>query len=168
MKSSSVNTRTLSWIMVALLAVFLLAQGLPYFTYGEGETASIFGYLAMPSDYPALESHLAAGLGSFEANDIVGVCIPLQLVALVLLVLVIKFKDNPVLMGICAGWGVWGIIGYLANAALGLGGWVRSLYLVLFIASAVIGIVCVISAVAGMKRSEKEVSESGQVLVHGT
>lgn len=166
---STPNTKTVAWIVLALMVVFLAVQFFPYFSYGEGETASLAGYLAMPGDYPALEASLTEQLGSFEANDIVGAVILPQLAAVVLIILIIKFRDNTVLMGASALWGIWGIINFATNAALQLGGGVRTAILAVLAATVLLCAVAVVLKVTGMKREQNASEDAAgqkQALAH--
>lgn len=166
---TALNTRTVAWIIAALLLCSLVALALPYFSYGEGETASLLGYLAMPGDYPALEASLAEQLGSFQANDIVGAVLLPFLAAIVLFILIIKFRDNQILMGVSAAWGVWSIINYCTNAVLKLGGGTRTLLLGLFAAVTLFAVVAIAVKTLAARQTQDSTGQAvkqGNALAH--
>lgn len=168
MQKSLPNTKTLAWIIAALLIAFLVAQPLPYFTYGDGQTGSVLCYLAMPDDYPELTAHLETQIEGFTVNDIVGAAILPQIAAIILLILVIKFRDNVVVSGFTGLWGIASFIGYCASSALRLGGGTRTIFLILFAATALVSIAVVAIQVISTRKNgagQQEEMPAGQEAV---
>lgn len=166
---TSPSTKTIAWIVAALMLCFMVASFFPYYSYGEGETASLMGYLAMPGDYPALEANLNEQLGSFQANDIVGAVLLPVIAAIVLFILILKFRDNTILMGASAVWGIWGTINFMTNAALKVGGGLRTVLIAMMLAVTLLSAVAVVIKVVETRRAQEntqDTSGQGQAIAH--
>lgn len=154
-------------LVSVVMVIFLLAQGLPYYHYGEGASTSLFAYIAMPGDYPALESHLAGLVEGYSINGIVGICILLQVMAIAGMILIWRYKDNLAVMTLTGATGLTGLIGYSTNAALRLGGNVRILYYWLFAIMLVLSLYCIISKLVPLVKERKQVKAAhGKLSTH--
>lgn len=152
----TMNTRAAAWVLFAVLICFIGSLALPYFTYGEaGETASLLGYLSFPDRHSGLTESLGMQIEGYNINMLANVHVPVFLVAIVLAALLIFLRDNPILLGASAAFGVWGAIVYASNAVLKLGGWARSLQVGLLIGAAAIAVIALISQVVAARRAPR-------------
>ncbi|MDL2233299.1 hypothetical protein LJC63_06940 [Ruminococcaceae bacterium OttesenSCG-928-L11] len=156
-------SRAISIGLAVLMIAFIGLQGLPYF-YSEEGGVSIAGYLAFPTDHTATTAYLESQVEGYNINSIVGGCILLQIVAIALAILLLKFSGNAVVMGASGLWGLVGLVTYGFNAALGAGGGARTIYMVLFVVALAAGVCgAALSAVklrAGQQQNAPESSEN--------
>lgn len=148
-KLSMVITVTLTLVLL----VFLFGQGLPYFEYNSGESVSMGRYLAFPTEYPDATDAITSQIEGYNINNILLSGIVLPIAAIVLLVLLWKFKENFAVITASGAWGIWGLIGYSTNAALRLGGSTWLLYISLFIITIALSAIYIVSKINSQRES---------------
>lgn len=159
------KSKLIMGIMIAVLAVFIVCQWLPYYSNGNGEMISLASYFAFPLNHPDVTDVIAAQIPGYTINQILSTGLVIPIVAVILLILVIAFKANPIVIGACGLLGLWGIIGYAGNEALRLGNGTHTLYIVL---SCMILAAAVVYFVDMLVNRKKEGEKSEEVVLEHT
>ena len=81
-------------IALAVLMILMLALNCVGYYPTESGNYSIMGYVAMPSDYPELESFFEEHVEDFNVNDVVGTPLWVFLIGAVACVVCIVFRDH--------------------------------------------------------------------------
>lgn len=108
-------------IALAVLMILMLALNCVGYYPTESGNYSIMGYVAMPSDYPELESFFEEHVEDFNVNDVVGTPLWVFLIGAVACVVCIVFRDHAAASLAGVAWSLGGLIGYLSSAYLPLG-----------------------------------------------
>ncbi|MBQ8952614.1 MAG: hypothetical protein IJ048_00730 [Clostridia bacterium] len=119
------KTRLFNFICAALMLILLVLQFTPFWRYGDPEqTASIQGYVWMPSDHSALEKQLQADLddSSFTVEHILAMPILVMILCAVGIVFCLIKSENAFISLLPAFAGLIGAWGYAAGAAFHQGG----------------------------------------------
>lgn len=124
MKRTGLQARTgIISVLCALAALALVVlQFIPYWHFGEGASASVNGYIWMPSDHSDLTKYFEEALDEkVDINNEIGTPI-LMLVLGVATIGLCCWKPKGPLPSLCgAAQGLTGVIGYLRSPVLRLG-----------------------------------------------
>lgn len=124
-KLRNVGTQTFSLVCAVLLAVLLVLQFTPFWSFedgGEQMQVSIGSYIWFPANNDALEDYLSAQIDDHSINDIlVPPILVLVLSAVGLVLCVVKARLLPVLL-LPLACGIAGMAG-MAMPAMQLGAW---------------------------------------------
>lgn len=116
------NTRTLNYVALGLIIVSLALLFVPYWHYGEGETASVNAYVWFPGDCKALESYLSKAVtGSFSINSVVWAPALMMLLGVVAAVVCLIKPDGLFSLIASIPFAALGIFGFAGVEALRLG-----------------------------------------------
>jgi hypothetical protein len=118
--------------LAALFFLFGLAHFLPYFDCGSDEPISLARYLWLEPDNAELNSYLASNIEDYNIRSIVVSGFFLPLIGTVLAIILLVYKKNIPFTVLSFFWGIWGILGYVLNDALRLGGFPFYISIVLF------------------------------------
>lgn len=158
----TMNTQLARWVIFAVLVLFLASLALPYFAYGaEGESVSLLSYLSLPGNHGEAEAWIGTQVAGYEINDLAGPHVILFCGVIVAAILLVAMKGSIVSIAAGGAVGVWGVIAYSVNSILRLGGWARTVQMLLLAAAALVGIAAVVSAVLA-RRKESEAAVMGR------
>lgn len=139
MNTLSEKPAVLNLVLAGLMIVMMVLSCVGCYSTDSG-TYSIMGYIAMPSDYPELESFFESNVEEFNINDVVGAPLWVFLIGAVACVVCLVWRDRAAASLAAVVWSVGGLIGYISSAYLPLGNayYLHICILVLALALAVI------------------------------
>lgn len=122
MKKTRLPIRVMNIVCALLALALIVLQFIPYWHFGEGEAASISGYIWMPSDHNDLAKYFEESLGEkVDINNELGTPILVLVLGLAAAGLCC-WKPQGMLPSLCgAAQGLAGVVGYLSSPVLRLG-----------------------------------------------
>lgn len=120
MNAISEKPALLNLVLAALMIIMIVLSCVGYYETDSG-TYSIMGYIAMPSDYPELESFFESSVEEFNINDVIGAPLWVFLIGAIACIVCVAFRDRAAASLAAIAWSAGGLIGYISSAYLPLG-----------------------------------------------
>lgn len=154
MKTTLKNpTKSMNLICALLMALLVLLQFMPFWTV-DGETVSVMHYMGFPDEHNNLSSWLDGTVsGGFMINDLVAWFFFTVVLAIVGVVLCIKYREKALVALIPSACGIVGVLYCINEQAFRLGQtWVLQLLMyILLLALAVCNLVFMVKGLSNQE-----------------
>jgi hypothetical protein len=141
-------------VMAVLVICSMALQFVPYFRY-DGGSVSLAGYMAFPLENKDATAYLVSQNEGFVTNDIVAEFFTPLIGGIILLILLYRYRENMIVMGLSGAWGLSGMLIFALNSSLRLGGGARIANIAVFTAAAAVSAAYLIARIQSRRHSDR-------------